>query len=228
MIWFDFTGSIVSFYSLSILTQVIVAFSDVIVCFRTNRANSCCLFKNMLTPLQIVQSQICAALLWPAHLNGFYFFAVCSLRIHNSSKSLSSEIIDEEYIISAISEAEKGNRGEIRVHIEKKCPREKVFDRAKELFELFEMHQTREGTGMILYIAIEDRLAAIFAGHGIHGEEEPDFWQKVVNTVANESKRGSITSGIVMALGIIGEFLRRVVPGDDDSGNELPNEVTIS
>ena len=53
---------------------------------------------------------------------------------------------DQEAIVNAIRDAEKDTSGEVRVHIDKKCP-EDVLDRAAYWFEKLKMHKTELRTG---------------------------------------------------------------------------------
>jgi len=135
---------------------------------------------------------------------------------------------DEKAVVMAIGEAEKGNRGEVRVHVEASSPGEDPLNRAAALFGELGMGRTAEGTGVLLYVAVRDRRAAVYAGPGIHGAADKGFWQDTVNAVAGGFAAGEPAHGITLALEKIGTLLRTTVPGDDKSGNELPDEVTQS
>lgn len=132
-----------------------------------------------------------------------------------------------EALVAAIGDAERGNCGEVRVHLEESCPGEPL-DRAREIFAGLKMHQTRDDTGVLLYVATRDRKTAVFAGAGIHGQAEPDFWQEVAEAVADGFRRDAPAEGLLTALQRVGEILREHAPGDDEAGNELPNQVTTS
>jgi uncharacterized membrane protein len=132
-----------------------------------------------------------------------------------------------EALVAAIGKAERGNRGEVRLHLEDGCPG-KALDRAREIFAGLKMHQTRDDTGVLLYVATGARKTAVFAGAGIHGQAEPDFWQAVADAVADGFRRDAPVEGLLTALERIGEILREHAPGDDEAGNELPNQVTTS
>jgi putative membrane protein len=90
------------------------------------------------------------------------------------------------------------------------------------------MHRTRDGTGVLLYIAPAQRKVAVYAGPGVHGAAKRGFWQHVVDAIARKAAHGDLTGGIVDALGRIGDLLRTHAPGDDSAGNELPDEVSSS
>ena len=135
----------------------------------------------------------------------------------------------ERAVVAAIQAAEKGNRGEVRVHLEQRCPQGRgAIDRTKEIFHALGMDKTRDSTGVLLYVAVDDHKTAVFAGAGIFGATEPGFWQSVSDAVASGAKRGALHEGLVDALARVGELLRKHVPGDDAAGNELPDEVTTS
>ena len=135
---------------------------------------------------------------------------------------------EEKTVVLAIGGAETGNRGEVRVHLEAHCPEDDPLGSAAALFIELGMDRTAEGTGVLLYVAARDRRAAVYAGPGIHGAAEKGFWQDTVNAVAGGFSAGEPARGIALALDKIGTLLRATVPGEDRSGNELPDEVTQS
>jgi uncharacterized membrane protein len=135
---------------------------------------------------------------------------------------------EEEAVVAAIRDAERGNRGEVRVHLEAHCPEENPVRRAAVLFRALSMEQTAGATGVLLYVAVKDRRAAVFAGAGIHRAANDGFWQDAIDAVAGGFASGEPASGIIRALDMIGSLLRASVPGDDVAGNELPDAVTQS
>ena len=131
---------------------------------------------------------------------------------------------DERRVVDALASAERGNKGEVRLHLEGRC-RGAPLVRAAEVFAELGMRETAEDTGVLLYVAESDRQAAVHAGSGVHGAREPAFWQEVIEYVAEGYRRGRKVEGLVQALEVIGDLLREVVPGDP-AGNELPDEVS--
>ena len=129
-------------------------------------------------------------------------------------------------LVRAITDAELGNRGEVRVHVEPRCPHPDPIDRAAELFEELGMRETAADTGVLLYVATATRDCAVFAGAGIHGASDDDFWQGVADGLARGFARRDPVAGFEMALLQIGELLREAAPGDDLAGDELPNRVS--
>ena len=138
---------------------------------------------------------------------------------------------DRKRIIAAIGRAEEGNLAEIAVHIEARYPGDGPLARAHDLFDDLGMDRTRDGTGVLLYVATGDHRAAVWAGPGLVAGDGAaaslDFWKDAVAHVADGYRRGDPAGGIVRALELIGDLARKVVPGHDSAGNELPNRVTF-
>jgi len=134
----------------------------------------------------------------------------------------------EAAVVAAIKRAERGNRGEVRVHLEAAAPGGDALARAEALHRALGVHRTKDGTGVLLYVAVDDRRAAVYAGAGVFGARDPAFWQGVTDAVAAEAREGRLAAGIVAALDRVGEALREKVPGADRRGNELPDAVTSS
>lgn len=131
-------------------------------------------------------------------------------------------------IQAAITQAEEGHRGEIRVHLEARYPGDGPLQRAATLFGELQMQRTRDDTGVLLYVAELDRKAAVFAGPGVYGAREPAFWREVTTAVAEGYRAGNRVAGLGRALQMIGAILREAAPGADTGGDELPNQVTTS
>lgn len=131
--------------------------------------------------------------------------------------------------MGAIRAAEKGNRGEVRVHLERRLPSgADALGRARALLGQLGMHKTRDGTGVLLYVALQSRKVAVFAGPGVHRAGETGFWKEVVQRVSAEAAKGRLVEGIIAALEEVGRLLRAAAPGEDSAGNELPDAVTTS
>lgn len=130
-------------------------------------------------------------------------------------------------LVESIARAERGHRGEIQVYIEDRYSGDGPVARARELFEELGLDETAGGTGVLLYIAAHDRRAAVWAGPGVYGAEEPGFWMKVIDEVAGGFRRGAPADGIDKALASIGQLLTTAAPGEDVAGNELPDQVIV-
>ena len=133
---------------------------------------------------------------------------------------------DELAIVQAIQEAEKKTSGEIRVHIEKKCPKKDPIKRAISLFQKLGMHKTDLRNGVIVYVATEDHLLAIWGDEGIHANVGQEFWESTLVTLQEDFKTNQIKNGLSKALLDIGEKLQQHFPYQKDDKNELDNSIS--
>lgn len=131
-------------------------------------------------------------------------------------------------LADAIADAERGSAGEIRLHLEERCPGDDALARARQLFGELGLHKTREGTGVLLYVAERDRKTAVYAGPGIHKRVAETFWSGVAREVARGFGSGRPLDGLAAALAHIGDTLRTHCPGTDVHANEIPNDVSGS
>ena len=132
---------------------------------------------------------------------------------------------DELAIVQAIQEAEKKTSGEVRVHIEKKCPKKDPIKRAINLFQKLRMHKTDLRNGVIVYVATEDHLLAIWGDEGIHAKVGQEFWENTLITLQKDFKTNQIKNGLTKALLDIGEKLQQHFPYQKDDKNELDDSI---
>lgn len=132
---------------------------------------------------------------------------------------------DELAIVQAIQEAEKKTSGEVRVHIEKKCPKKDPIKRAISLFQKLGMHKTDLRNGVIVYVATEDHLLAIWGDEGIHAKVGREFWESTLITLQEDFKTNQIKNGLIKALLDIGEKLQQHFPYQKDDKNELDDSI---
>ena len=133
---------------------------------------------------------------------------------------------DELAIVQAIQEAEKKTSGEVRVHIEKKCPKKDPVKRAISLFQKLRMHKTDLRNGVIVYVATEDHLLAIWGDEGIHAKVGQEFWENTLITLQKDFKINQIKNGLTKALLDIGEKLQQHFPYQKDDKNELDDSIS--
>lgn len=132
--------------------------------------------------------------------------------------------LDEQRIVRAIADAERGNRAEVRVHVEARCSGP-VLERAARVYRALGLSRTQDDTAVLLYVAVKSRVAAVYSGKGVPDQRE-GFWQEIVDQVANGYREDHAADAIVAALARVGDMLRAVVGGADVHGNELSDAVT--
>lgn len=131
----------------------------------------------------------------------------------------------EKHIIRQIQLAERETSGEIRVHIENRCPGDALV-RAAEIFHDLGMDQTKQQNGVLIYIASDDHKAAVYAGKGIHTQVEDHFWNDVLQLLLNHFKKGEYEEGIADAVRETGKKLAEMYPSKRDDVNELSNDIS--
>lgn len=133
---------------------------------------------------------------------------------------------EERKIVSAIKAAEKDTSGEIRVHIERWCKEGDPVARAIFIFDAIGMFDTRDRTGVLIYISLKSRLFAIIGDVGINAVIPPDFWNGIKASLSSFFSQGLITEGIIDAVKQTGKILKEHFPASEDNPNEQPDEIS--
>ncbi|MBU1095997.1 MAG: TPM domain-containing protein [Bacteroidetes bacterium] len=140
---------------------------------------------------------------------------------------------DDDFLLISdkIKETEKITAGEIRVAIKEN----KTFaNRNKSLKELAEqefyklgMNDTRDKTGILLYILLEQRKFYILADEGIHKKVEQKIWDNIASEMQNDFRLGHYSEGVVNTIEKVGQILGEHFPVKIDDTNELSNKVVL-
>lgn len=141
---------------------------------------------------------------------------------------------EEAAIIEAIRETEKNTSGEIRVHLEPSSlsaeePNEPIdaFDRAAEVFEMLNMHKTKQRNGVLIYVAVDDRTLVIMGDKGINDIVGQDFWEGTKDIIISHFKKGNMGQGLVEGILKAGQQLKKHFPYQKDDVNELPDDISV-
>ena len=138
---------------------------------------------------------------------------------------------DLSAIASAIGEAEKTTAGEIRVSIRQKRKwREKkhtIEEMARKEFRLLGMTKTKDRTGILIFLLLEDKKFFILADDGIHTKVEDGTWDKVANEMSDHFSQNNFRLGIIHGIQSVGVELSKYFPRKSDDINELPNDVHV-
>ena len=133
---------------------------------------------------------------------------------------------EESEVIEAIRIAEGDTSGEIRVHLEKSSQKD-PFQRANELFHLLKMDNTRNGNGVLFYVAVADHSLVILGDQGIDKVVPHDFWESTKDLVLGHFKNGNIKLGLVEGIISAGKQLKQHFPYESGDTNELSNEISV-
>ncbi len=151
------------------------------------------------------------------------------MKLRFIKKILSEEDIKE--IESKISEIEKHTSGEIRLCIRNKrnYAQRNLTPRAIALDEFYRlnMDKTKEGTGVLIYILLSERVFEIIADYGINSKVNQKFWDSIAEKMSEEFKNKNFKNGIIHCLEEIGKKLKQEFPIKPDDVNELPDSISI-
>ncbi|HAT30616.1 MAG TPA: hypothetical protein DCW29_07085 [Janthinobacterium sp.] len=136
-------------------------------------------------------------------------------------------------IRAAIERAEACHRGEIRFVIEAVLEPAQLMRamtpraRALELFCKLRVWDTPDNSGVLIYVLFADRAIEIIADRGIHARAGQASWDCIAGAMQKAFASGEFEAGALSGIaGVAGE-LRRHMPIDGPSPDELPNEVTL-
>lgn len=133
---------------------------------------------------------------------------------------------EQQQIVAAISKAEKNTSGEIRVNIDNRC-RGDVLDRAAEVFGKLGMDKTEQRNGVLIYLAVKDKVFAIIGDEGINRIVGNGFWNDVKDLMAAQFAQGNFCRGLIDGIGRCGEKLKFHFPIQPNDVNELSDEISF-
>jgi putative membrane protein len=95
--------------------------------------------------------------------------------------------------------------------------------------EFFEnrVGQTRESTGILLFVSLMERRAVVLADRAIAEKLDPGIWQEVIDLKIAGVKRGDLAAGFVEAIGRCGALLTPHFPIRADDTNELRDHLIV-
>jgi putative membrane protein len=110
----------------------------------------------------------------------------------------------------------------------RRLKRHRVRRRAAEQFLAKNLHLTRERTGVLIFVSLDERMAELIADEGVAGHVDPHVWDKAMAALADGLKRGDPAAGFGAAVGLCGEVLAERFPAKPgDNPNELPDAVVM-
>jgi putative membrane protein len=102
----------------------------------------------------------------------------------------------------------------------------RVSQRAVEAFVSEEVFQTRDRSGILIFLSLLERKVVVLGDSGINAKVNKGEWEGVVRTIVDALHAGRPTDGMVRAIAQCGELLqRRGVEIRPDDTNELPDDL---
>jgi uncharacterized membrane protein len=151
------------------------------------------------------------------------------------SKNFIHKILSEvelEKIADEIKSQELRTSGELKVSIKKG---RSLFDKRKSIRELAirEFHRlgmtnTRDRSGILFFLLLNDREFYILPDVGISEKIPQTFWDELAKEAANSFREKNFFEGILKVLRKCGDVLAEHFPRKSDDIDELSNKVEIS
>lgn len=103
-----------------------------------------------------------------------------------------------------------------------------VHRRAMQAFVEEEVFNTRERTGILLFVSLLEHRIEVIGDAGINRRVTPDDWVEVVTRIRDGIKSGKPAEGLIDAIGMCGQLLQRKgVEIRPDDINELSDSVRL-
>jgi len=144
------------------------------------------------------------------------------------------KFVDDDELLrisNKIKEMEKQTAGEICVSIKEK---RKFAEKNKSLREFAEMEffkrgvaNTRDKTGILIFLLLEDRKFYVLADKGINEKVSPDTWDKIKDDMQKMFQKGNFSKGLIYGVEEVGKILSQHFPIKPDDTNELSNRVAL-
>ena len=105
---------------------------------------------------------------------------------------------------------------------------ERVHRRAALAFVEEEVFDTRDRTGILLFVSLFEHRIEVVGDTGIDAKVEPGEWEEVVDLIRSGLMRGALADGLITAIEKCGDLLhRRGVANRPDDIDELPDDVRV-
>ncbi|MGB0679176.1 MAG: TPM domain-containing protein [Polyangiales bacterium] len=100
-----------------------------------------------------------------------------------------------------------------------------VMRRAMQHFIAAGVHQTRDASGILIFIAHTEHRVVMLGDRGIHAKVGTEGWQQHVQTLTEGLRQGRAGDALCAVLEALGAELAAHFPPRDDDIDELPNRV---
>lgn len=134
-------------------------------------------------------------------------------------------------ISNKIKAVEKTTSGEIAVSIREY---RRFSERKKTLRELAEIefyklriNKTKEGSGVLIFLLLDERRFYILADDNINKLTGEQVWDEIKDIMQKKFVRGEFCRGILLGIEEIGKILVQHFPIKPDDVNEISNKIVI-
>jgi hypothetical protein len=137
-------------------------------------------------------------------------------------------------IQAAVARSEHRHRGEICFAVESALSWRdlrsniNVRERAEQAFAQLRVWDTRENTGVLVYLLLAERAIEIVADRGVAAKVPASVWREVCTRLQAHCAKREFEVGGIAAVSEIGDLLTEHFPADSaDNPDELPNRPVV-
>lgn len=105
--------------------------------------------------------------------------------------------------------------------------RRRAHEAALREFTARGLSLTQGRTGILLYVAVQERYAEILADVGIDGKVDEAVWKDIIEALLIAAREDRLRDGLVAAVASVGAVLAVHAPPVAGDVDELPNKVVI-
>ncbi len=134
--------------------------------------------------------------------------------------------IDVQAVHAAITASEKRTSAEIRVSVS-------VFfwgdveRAAHRAFDRLGMRNTRDRSGVLIFLVPARRKFAVIGDQGIHERAGDDFWRAVAGAMQADFRKGEFTAGLIAGVNALADELAVHFPPEPGEHDQLPDDVDL-
>jgi uncharacterized membrane protein len=135
-------------------------------------------------------------------------------------------------LAAAIAAIETATSGEVRIALHRKRGKDEaelsLHDLALRHFRRMGMDKTKNQTGVLIFLLLDERKMQILADAGIHKKVAEGAWDRIAAEMSAQFKDGELAGGLRAGLERVGGLLREHFPRQPGDRNELPDQVDLS
>ena len=105
--------------------------------------------------------------------------------------------------------------------------RDEVAGSAREGFFDSRVHRTAEGTGLLVYVSLYERMAAVLADQAVTDALGQSAIDELCHQLTDRLRTGDATEAICETIAAAGDRLAAVLPRSEDDVNELPDALVM-
>ncbi|UZF91159.1 TPM domain-containing protein [Bosea sp. NBC_00550] len=105
--------------------------------------------------------------------------------------------------------------------------RRRAHEAALREFTARGLTRTKGRTGVLLYIALQERYAEVLADSGIDGLVAADTWRGIIEPLLAAAREDRLAEGLIKAVDGVGAVLAQHVPPLPGDVDELSNKVIL-